>query len=69
MNMGWLAHLGGCFAICASQRDHAFVDLDAWNDALLLEDLDKGDAFAAVLVQGLLKQDLQGTRWLQLSSV
>lgn len=38
------------------------ADLDARDDVLLLEDLDQEGLFGGLLVQRLLKQDLQGHR-------
>ena len=43
--------------------------LDARDDALLLQDLDKGGAVVGVLVQSLLEQDLQGTGMKRASGV
>lgn len=52
--------LRGGFAVGAGQFDDAFVDLDAGNDAVLLEDFDERLPGGGLLVQSLLEEDDAG---------
>jgi hypothetical protein len=59
--------LGGGLLVGASNLNGALVDLDAREDASLLEDIDEWLAILGLLVKGLLKEDhstevLEGTR-------
>ena len=59
--------LGGGLLVSASNLNGALVDLDARENASLLEDIDEGLAILGLLVQGLLEEDhttyvLEGTR-------
>ena len=49
--------LSGGLLVGASNLNGALVDLDAREDASLLEDIDKGLAILGLLVEGLLKED------------
>lgn len=49
--------LGGRFAVGALEGDHAGVDLDAGNDAALLEHLGEGRAGGVLVVDGLVEED------------
>ena len=59
--------LGGGLLVGANNLNGALVDLDAREDASLLEDINEGLAILGLLVEGLLKEDhttdvLEGTR-------
>lgn len=59
--------LGGGLLISANNLNGALVNLDAREDASLLEDIDKRLAILGLLVEGLLEEDhtadvLEGTR-------
>lgn len=49
--------LGGCLAICSSQGNNTFVNLDAHHHASLLEVLWEGLAIVGLLVHGLMEED------------
>lgn len=52
--------MGGGLAIGAGDVNGALVDLDAWDDGILLEDLDEGLAVGGLLVKCLLEEDDAG---------
>lgn len=52
--------LGGGLAVGAGQIDGALVDLDAWEDVVLGEDVDEGLAVGGFLVEGFLEEDDAG---------
>lgn len=55
------ADLSCGFTISVGQRHHTLVDLDAWDDALAFEKVNKWLAICATLVESLLKEDLART--------
>lgn len=59
---------GGLFLVCAWQEDETLVDLDAWDDILCLEQVNKGSAVSRVLEQSLLEEDDSTDSVLQLRS-
>ena len=59
---------GGLFLVGAWQEDETLVDLDAWDDVLCLEQVNKGSAVSRVLEQSLLEEDDSTDSVLQLRS-
>ncbi len=49
--------IDGASSKCKCSYLQACVDLDAWQNAGILQDLDKGDAISTALVECLVKHD------------
>ena len=49
--------LGGALSIRSSQWDDSLVHLDAGNDTVVLQELDKRSAVISLLVEGLVEED------------